>query len=109
MFEESPQLSTSGSARYVVRKNCMAESATTEGLLVPLLFTTTRRTAPEARRFIRMLAALIAAIVVLVTKDDYIHFQVMCNFRKPSQARGVRGKANNVLFGAFKCRSLFND
>ena len=104
MFEESPQLSTSGSARYVVRKNFMAESATTEGLSVPLLFTTTRRTAPEARRFIRMLIACCVDSCLKLfsfakTKDDYIHFQVICNIRKPSHARGLRMKADRVLFG----------
>ena len=46
-----------------------------ERVIVPLVFTTTGGMAPEAKRFIRRLACLIAA----KTKQDYS--QVMCNIR----------------------------
>ena len=65
-----------------------------KGSFVPLVFTTTGGMAPEARRFIRRLAALIAA----KTKEDYS--QVMCNMdimRSVLVAvRGVRGKAKKA-------------
>ena len=71
-----------------------------KGSFVPLVFTTTGGMAPEARRFIRRLAALIAA----KTKEDYS--QVMCNIRTRLSmdimrsvlvaVRGVRGKAKKA-------------
>ena len=71
-----------------------------KGSFVPLVFTTTGGMAPEARRFIRRLAALIAA----KTKEEYS--QVMCNIRTRLSmdimrsvlvaVRGVRGKAKKA-------------
>ena len=71
-----------------------------KGSFVPLVFTTTGGMAPEARRFIRRLAALIAA----KTKEDYS--QVMCNIRTRLSmdimrsvlvaVRGVRGKGKKA-------------
>ena len=68
------------------------------GSFVPLVFTTTGGMAPEAKRFIRRLASLIAA------KQDYS--QVMCNIRTRLSmdimrsvlvaVRGVRGKAKKA-------------
>ena len=69
-----------------------------KGSFVPLVFTTTGGMAPEAKRFIRRLASLIAA------KQDYS--QVMCNIRTRLSmdimrsvlvaVRGVRGKAKKA-------------
>ena len=71
-----------------------------KGSFVPLVFTTTGGMAPEARRFIRRLAALTAA----KTKEDYS--QVMCNIRTRLSidimrsvlvaVRGVRGKGKKA-------------
>jgi len=67
-----------------------------KGSFVPLVFTTTGGMAPEAKRFIRKLAAMIAA----KTRESYA--QVMCNIRTRLSmdimrsvligVRGVRGK-----------------
>ena len=46
-----------------------------KGSFVPLVFTTTGGMAPEAKRFIRRLAVLIA------TKTNEEYSQVMCNIR----------------------------
>ena len=71
-----------------------------KGSFVPLVFTTTGGMAPEAKRFIRRLACLIAA----KTKQDYS--QVICNIRARLSmeimrsvlvaVRGVRGKAKKA-------------
>ena len=72
-----------------------------KGSFVPLVFTTIGGMAPEARRFIRRLAELIAA----KTKEKYS--QVMCNIRTRlsmsdimrSVSVGVRGvREINTIF-----------
>ena len=71
-----------------------------KGSFVPLVFTTTGGMAPEAKRFIRRLAVLIA------TKTNEEYSQVMCNIRTRLSmdimrsvlvaVRGVRGKAKKA-------------
>ena len=70
------------------------------GLFVPLVFTTTGGMAPEAKSFIKRLAAMISA----KTKEDYS--QRISNIRTRLSmyimrsvlvgVRGVRGKAKNA-------------
>ena len=72
-----------------------------KGSFVPLVFTTTGGMAPEAKRFIRRLAVLIA------TKTNEEYSQVMCNIRTRLSmdimrsvqlvaVKGVRGKAKKT-------------